>query len=90
MKKQDPRQLELFLPMEAIPRGDGSYTLRPKGPPQRWLWVREAAALLRVSPDAVRDWIERDLVTWRRAGRRKYQVELSSLEKYLRPHNGLE
>lgn len=76
--------------VEMVPLGDGSYRVLPKGKPQRWLWVREAAEELGVSRDAVRDWIRRGKVVARRAGLRKYQVRADSVEKFARENNHLE
>lgn len=89
MKHEPSGQLYLFQPVEILPRGDGSYVLKP-GKPQQWLWVAEAAELMRISPDAVREWIAKGLVVSRRCGLRKFQVEAESLRKYLEPYNHLK
>lgn len=87
---RDPAQDSFsFGPAEVTPRGDGSYLVRP-GKPVQWLWVKEAARLHRVSADAIRDWITAGLVTGKRVGRRKYQVEAESLAKFIRPDNWRE
>lgn len=87
--KDHPDQLYLFQDYEVIPRGDGSYVAKPTGKPQRWLWVGEAARLMRVSEDSVRRWAREGLITGRRVGMKKYQIEADSLRQFLEPMNHL-
>lgn len=79
----------LFQAVEMLPRGDGTYVARPVGKPKQWLFVKEAAAMTRMSPDAIREWIAKGLVTSRRCGLRKYQVEYESLKQFLEEFNHL-
>lgn len=49
-----------------------------------FLSVPEAAALLRVSPDTVRDWIREGRVrAWRIGPRGRYRISVASLNEYV-------
>jgi hypothetical protein len=87
---EKPTQMLLFQKMEMIPRGDGSYVVKPVGKPEQWMWVKKAADQYGVSADAVRDWIHDGLIVGRRVGKRKLQVDVNSLEAYIQPFNYLK
>lgn len=76
--------------VDILPLGDGSYKLCPDGKPQKWVWVKDAARLMGVSPESVRNWIGKGYLISRRVGLRKYQVQMESLEAFLKPYNHLE
>jgi len=85
-----PKQTLLFQRTVMIPTGDGSYKVIPEGKPQQWLWVKDAAHLLGVSTESVRNWARDGRIVSRRVGPRKYQVEMESLRKFLEPFNHLQ
>ena len=66
------------LSSEIIPRGDGSFILKPAKPTQ-WLWAREAAKQCRVSSRTIIRWIESGRIKGRRMGPQRWQVDASSL-----------
>lgn len=84
MPAYEPAQKNLRLPVLAdlIPRGDGSYILRPLAlAPEdldTWLSVKQAASILRVSARTVTRWLGIYLV-YRRPGVSKYEVSLRSV-----------
>jgi len=87
--KEAPGQLYMFTPTIVQSMGDGSYRVT-HGKPQEWLSTRGAASLCGVSMDTMGRWVRDSLVTARRMGPHRYQVEASSLAKFLRPFNYLE
>jgi hypothetical protein len=89
LSREAPGQTVFAFVPTVTPRGDGSYVVQP-GKPQQWLWVRDAARMYQISPDAIREWILKGLVVSRRVGLLKYQVEASSLSTFIRPDNWRE
>lgn len=73
-----------------VPLGDGTYKVAPSGKPQQWMWIRDAAELMGVSAESVRNWARDGHIVARRVGLRKYQVEAESLRRFLEPYNHLK
>lgn len=74
-------QIFLVTSAELMPRGDGTYILKPHKPEQ-WLWTHEAARLYRVSPDTIVRWWRLGHIVGRKAGPRRIQIEAASLVAY--------
>ena len=68
----------ISMTAQIIPRGDGTYTLKPSKPTE-WLWVREAARESRVSSKTVLRWIRTGYVIGRKVGVQRWQVDAASL-----------
>lgn len=88
--RDSPGQTYLFQKTVMVPLGDGTYRVAPEGKPTRWLWTKDAAAIMGVSAESVRNWARDGLITARRVGLRKYQIEYESLRRFLEPYNHLE
>lgn len=88
--RDSPGQTFLFQRTTMLPLGDGSYKVCPVGKPQQWMWVKDAADLMGVSTESVRNWARDGLIVSRRVGLRKYQIEAESLRKFLEPYNHLQ
>jgi excisionase family DNA binding protein len=84
-----PGQLTLFAPVTVIPRGDGTFVLRPEKP-QQWLSTRAAARLCGISQDTIARWARDGRITARRMGPSHYQIAADSLRKFLEPMNHLQ
>ena len=82
----EPRQ-RIHLMGELIPRGDGSYVLKPALPDghgQTWINTADAVKLSGQSDSTLYRWAEVGLVKFRRPTSTKYEWELGSLREMLR------
>jgi hypothetical protein len=82
----EPRQ-QIHLMGELIPRGDGTYTLKPALPDSRgktWIDTADAVKLSGQSPSTLYRWAEVGLVVFRRPTPVKWEFELGSLQAMLK------
>lgn len=83
----DGRQLELPILAQLMPRGDGSYILRPKLPDssgETWMTARAAARILQVSPKTIYRLADAGHIRSRKPSPHLIQIELASLNDYKR------
>lgn len=89
MPRSQPHQAEQFeLPIMAalVPKGDGSYTLRPKLPDthgETWIRTKEARRISGQSDSTLYRWAEVGLLKFRRPTPTKWEFELGSLQSLL-------
>jgi hypothetical protein len=88
-RRDSPAQIMLPIIAELMPRGDGSYILRPRPPGpagDAWLTPKQAAAYLGISLTAVYGLLDESapMLVSKRPLRWKILVSLPSLEAYAR------
>lgn len=79
-------QFELPIMASLVPKGDGSYTLRPRLPDtqgETWIRTKDAVRLSGQSDSTLYRWAEVGLITFRRPTPTKWEFELGSLQKLL-------
>lgn len=54
---------------------------KPQRPSQQWKSVREAAEILGVSENTIRNWKNKGLISWRRVGPKLIKFDVSDLEE---------
>ena len=89
MRTETAGQLYLFAETTITPRGDGTYVVKV-GKPKQWLTTREAARVCGISQDTIARWCRDGLITARRMGPSRYQVDADSLRKFTEPCNHLK
>lgn len=66
---------------ELLPRGDGSFILKPNKPVE-WIRTARAAKMLGVSQQTIVRWWKSGHITGRRVGERIVQISVQSLSDY--------
>jgi len=78
-----PTSIKLPLLSELLPRGDGTYVLRPISPDpidlESWLDVGQAARMLQVERHRIYAWCEEGLLVHRRPAPRRLIITLRSV-----------
>jgi hypothetical protein len=87
--KDSPAQLYMFTPTIVLPMGDGSYRVT-HGKPQEWLSTAAASRLCGISQATMSRWARDGVVTSRRMGPQRFQIQADSLKKFLEPFNHLK
>jgi hypothetical protein len=78
---EEPRRLYIISGAELLPRGDGSFVLKP-GKPEQWLWTQDAAKAYGVSQKTIVRWWSKGFITGRRVGPRRIQIDAESLSMF--------
>jgi len=84
MTSSTERQLTLPILADLMPRGDGSYVLRPRLPAagETWLTTRQAAAILGVSIASIYRLADEGRIRHRRTRPGKREYDLGSVTQF--------